>query len=189
MAILTQAEETSLLALAKEDDSAFAELYNYYFSRVYNYVHYRVDDFHAADDLTSQIFEKLFFKLKYYQSEKAVFSVWLFSIARNTITDYYRSKRRNRFTSLEIAAELIDSEPGPGDIVTFNETQRQLRKALTFLPKRERDIIALKFWSGFSNRDIARLAGISESNTGVIVFRAMRRLRIILESQGMNIYG
>lgn len=188
MVMLTQAEETSLIALANDDGSAFTELYNYYFPRVYNYVHYRVDDFHAADDLTSQIFEKLFSRLKYYRSEKATFSAWLFSIARNTITDYYRSRMRTHFTSLEITAEFIDSEPGPADIVAFNETQQHLLKALASLNQRERDIIALKFWIGSSNRDIARLVGISESNTGVILFRAMRRLRIILESQGMNIY-
>lgn len=189
MAMLSQAEETSLIALANDDDHAFTELYNYYFPRVYNYVHYRVDDFYAADDLTSQIFEKLFSRLKYYQSERATFSTWLFSIARHTLTDYYRSKKRSHFTSLEITAELSDVEKDPGDIVAFNETQQHLLKALVSLTQRERDIIALKFWSGSSNRDIARLIGISESNTGVILFRAMRRLRIVLESQGMNLYG
>ena len=189
MAMLTQAEETSLIALANSDGSAFTELYIYYFPRVYNYVHYRVNDFHAADDLTSQIFEKLFSRLKYYRSEKASFSAWLFSIARNTITDYYRNQTRAHSSSLEITAELIDSEPDPGDVAVFNETQQHLRKALASLNRRERDIIALKFWSDLSNRDIARFVGISESNTGVILFRAMRRLRIILQSQGLNIYG
>ena len=189
MAMLTQAEETSLLARANDDGSAFDELYNYYFPRVYNYVHYRVADFHVCEDLTSQIFEKLFSRLNYYQSGKAAFSAWLFSIARHTIADYYRSQARTHYTSLEITVELIDSEPDPSDIVAFNETQQHLLKALASLTQRERDIIALKFWSGSSNRDIATLAGISESNTAVILFRAMRRLRIILESQGMNIYG
>lgn len=189
MVMLTQAEEKSLIALVDEDSSAFTVLYNNYFPRVYNYVHYRVDDFHAADDLISQIFEKLFSKLKYYRPEKAIFSAWLFSIARNTITDYYRSQMRTHSTSLELTAETIDSEPGPDDIVAFCETQQHLKKALTSLTQRERDIIAMKFWSGSSNRDIARFVGISESNTGIILFRAMRRLRIILERQGLNIYG
>lgn len=182
MIILTQKEETSLIDLAKDDDSAFTELYSYYFTRIYNYVHYRVSDFHAADDLISQIFEKLYTNLKYYQPKKAAFSAWLFSVARNTITDYYRSQMRTQFTSMEISAELIDNEPDPADIVGFNETQQQLLKALASLTRRERDVIAMKFWSGYSNRNIARLVGISESNTGIILFRAMRRLRKLLES-------
>ncbi|WP_318036551.1 sigma-70 family RNA polymerase sigma factor [Candidatus Contubernalis alkalaceticus] len=142
----------------------------------------------AVEDLTSQIFEKLFSKIRHYQPERAAFSAWLFSIARNTITDYYRSRNRTNFTSLNLTADIIDSKPDPAEITAFNETKQHLLKALVSLNQRERDIIALKFWSGHSNRDIAKLIGISESNTGVILFRAMRRLRIILESQGVNIY-
>ena len=188
MLSLTQAEKISPATMANDDDSTFAELYNYYFPRIYNYVHYRVSDFHSANDIISQVFEKLLPRLNYYRPEKASFSTWLFTIARNTITDYYRSQTRTHFTSLEATAELIDSKQDPGDIVAYNETQQKLLKALASLKRRERDIIALKFWSGFSNRNIARLTGISESNTGVILFRAMRQLRIILESQGLNIY-
>lgn len=189
MDMQTYTEEILLLPQANDEDSAFTELYNNYFPRIYNYVHYRISDFHAADDIISQIFEKVFFRFNYYQSEKASFSTWLFTIARNTIIDYYRCQTRTHFTSMEITSELIDSEPDPGDIVAFNEIQQKLVKALSSLTQRERDIIALKFWSGVSNRDIARLTGISESNTGVILYRAMQRLRIILEGQGMNIYG
>lgn len=189
MEMLTQTEEISLITRANEDVSVFDELYNYYFPRVYNYVHYRISDSYVCEDLTSQIFEKLFSRLKYYQSGKATFSTWLFSIARHTIVDYYRSQSRNYNTSLEIMVEPMDSEPDPSDIVAFNETQQHLLNALASLTQRERDIIALKFWSGSSNRDIAKFIGISESNTAVILFRAMRRLRAILESQGMSIYG
>ena len=184
--MLTQPEETSLVSQTS-DNGEFADIYNYYFPRIYNYVHYRVDDFHAADDLVSQIFEKLFSKLQYYQLEKAAFSAWLFSIARNTITDYYRSQKRTQGTSLEITADLADPNPEPVDLVILNETQQHLQKALANLNQRERDIIALKFWSDSSNKEIARFMGVSESNTGIILFRTMRRLRIILESQGLNI--
>ena len=83
----------------------------------------------------------------------------------------------------------MDFKQDPCDVAAFNETQQKLLNALTTLSRRESDIIALKFWSGFSNREIAKITGISESNTGVILFRAMQRLRIILESQGLNIYG
>ena len=189
MAMLTQAEEISLISRAKDDGSVFDELYNYYFPRIYNYVHYRVADSHACDDLISQVFEKSFSKFKHFRPERAAFSVWLFSIARHTIVDYYRRQARNHNVFLEITAELIDSKPDPSDVVTYNETQQQLLIALASLTQREQDIIALKFWSGASNRDIATLTDISESNIAVILFRAMRRLRITFESQGMSIYG
>ncbi len=178
-----QTEESSLYS-AIDDNRYFIDLYNAYFSRVYNYVHYRVNDFHEADDLTSQIFVKLFTKIKHYQSEKAPFSVWIFSIARNTVTDYYRRRDRNTFASLD--ETLADSRLSPQDIVASKDILQHLHEALAALDQRKREIIALKFWTGCTNRDIAKLLGISESNTGVILFRAMRRLRQILESRGIN---
>ena len=185
MIMLTQAEEKLIIAQDNDND-AFAELYKNYFPRIYNYVQYRVADFHTAEDLTSQIFEKMVAKFKYYQPEKAVFSVWLFSIARNTITDYYRSQMRSNCTSLEMTLEIATSDLDPSDIAAFNEKKQYLLKALASLSYREREIIALKFWSGCANRDIAKIIDVSESNTGVILFRAMKRLRLILESQGMK---
>lgn len=182
----TQTEERSLVSPAN-DDRAFIELYNAYFSRVYNYVHYRVNDFHDTDDLTNQIFLKLFTKRKCYQPEKAPFSVWIFRIARNTVTDYYRRRGRNTYVSLEETEELEDSGFSPEDAVESKDMRQHLHRALASLSQREREIIALKFWSGCTNRDIAKLTGISESNIGVILFRAMRRLRQILESRGVNI--
>ncbi|MDD3704800.1 MAG: sigma-70 family RNA polymerase sigma factor [Clostridiaceae bacterium] len=175
------------LTISVDDDSAFVELYNSYFPRVSNYVHYRVDDFHEADDLTSQIFTKLFIKLEYYLPEKAPLPVWIFSIARNSVTDYYRSRNRNTYVFLEETAELSDLRFNLDDAVVSRELRQYLHRALASLSEREQEIIALKFWSGCTNRDIAKFIGISESNTGVILFRAMRRLRQILESWGINI--
>lgn len=188
MVMINQIEKTSPIKSDKDNENKFPELYNCYFSRVYNYVRYRIADFHAAEDVTSQIFLKAFSRLKYYQEEKASFATWIFSIARNAITDYYRMAGRSNFTSLEITGDLVNSEPGPVEIILGNETQQQLLQALVLLSQRERDIIALKFWGGFSNREIAQLVDISESNTGVVLFRAMRRLRKILESQGMSTF-
>lgn len=185
--MFSQTEEISLDPWANGNEATFAEIYNLYFTRVYNYVRYRVDDMHAVDDLTSEIFEKLFTGLKYYQPEKAPFSAWLFSIARHRITDYYRRRGRHSFASLEVSTDLVCSGLAPDQSLIAAEMQQHIHKALTSLGEREREIIALKFWGGFTNRDIARVTGISESNTGVILYRSMRRLRQILESQGINI--
>ncbi|MPM56559.1 ECF RNA polymerase sigma factor SigX [bioreactor metagenome] len=188
MVVLAQTEKISWTALFNNDIKIFTELYNCYFPRVYNYVHYRVSNFQDANDLTSQIFEKLFSKFKYYQSERAPFAAWLFSIARNTITDYYRLQTRTCCTSLELTQDLQNTGPGPDELVILTEMQNHLHTALSSLTQRERDLISLKFWSGLSNRDIATLTGISESNTGVILFRAMKKLRKIFESQGISSY-
>lgn len=182
-----QTEEKGLSNSAYIQEYNFTEFYNEYFTRVYNYVYYRVNNYHDTDDLTSLIFVKLFEKRNYYCADKAPIFAWVFGIARNTVTDYFRQQGRNTYVCLEATEELIDLGLSPDDIAVSNEIRRYLHKALNSLSDRERDIIALKFWSGFTNREIAKLIGLSESNTGVTLFRAMRRLRYIMEIQGVNI--
>lgn len=187
MYVLGQDKEVQLDALIKNSDKrAYTEIFEYYFPRILNYVHYRVNDYHIAEDLTSLIFERVFLNIQAYRPEKAAFSTWLFTIARNAVIDYYRNRTRTHWLSLDANDEIISHEPGPEEVAANNEMQLGILKALESLNQRARNIIALKFWSGMSNRDIARISGISESNTGVILFRAMKQLRVILERQGLN---
>ena len=164
----------------------FTEFYNEYFPRVYNYVYYRVNNYHDAEDLTGLIFYKLFEKRSLYCPDKAPIFAWVFSIARNTVTDYYRKCARDIAAPLEAAENIMDLRLGPEAIAEVNETKRHLHRALTSLNDRERDIIALKFWGGLTNREIAKAIGLSESNIGVILYRAMRRLRCMMEVQGVD---
>ncbi len=165
----------------------FTELYNEYFPRVYNYVCYRVNNYSDADDLTSLIFYKLFEKQGSYCSGKGPLFAWVFSIARNTVTDYYRRRQHNTYAPLELYENLADPGLSPVDIIENNEVRHQLRHALALLSNRERDLIALKFWSGMTNRQVAKITGLSESNIGVILFRTMRHMRQVMESQGVNL--
>ncbi|MHB8157955.1 MAG: RNA polymerase sigma factor, partial [Desulfocucumaceae bacterium] len=75
-----------------------------------------------------------------------------------------------------------------GDVVALSETRDNLLQALASLEDRERNIVALKFWGRLSNRRIAELTGLSSSNVGVILYRSMRRLRTILDGQGVKNY-
>jgi RNA polymerase sigma-70 factor (ECF subfamily) len=161
---------------------SFVEIYKTYFLRILNYVCYRVNNRHDAEDLTSQIFIKLFSKMEYYQEDKAPLSAWIFCIARNTVTDYYRSHGRQPCASLDDIVELADPCDGPDRLLDAEEMRRSLHGALQILGEREQKIIKLKFWRGFSNRSIAKMLGIGESNVGVILYRAVQRLRRILDS-------
>ncbi len=167
-------------------DDEFTEFYNEYFPRIYNYVCYRVRNYCDADDITSMVFYKLFEKRKYYCADKAPLFAWVFSIARNTVTDYYRRRGRDSHTPLEMVENMAAPGQSPADIIEANEVRQQLKRTLAFLTDRERDLIALKFWSGMTNREIAKTIGLSESNIGVILFRAIRRMRSLMEIQGVN---
>ncbi len=178
--------ESAIVSQCAVDTSAFAVLYDHYFPRVYNYIRYRVQDKDVTDDVTAQVFERALANIESYQPEKAPFAAWLFALARNAVNDYLRAQMRRRWLSLEVVSNWMSSDPQPGEIVAGNETRHQLLVALNQLSHRERDLIALKFAGGLTNRRIATLTGISESNVGVILYRAMRKLRNELTAQGVE---
>ena len=177
------ADERALIERATVESAAFAAIYEHYFPRIYSYVRYRVQDGALADDITAQIFERLLVHIGSYDSNGAPFAVWLFAIARNAVGDHLRSVRRRRWLPFDALREMASAEPRPEDIVVRGETREALLAAVAELSERERDLIALKFGAQLTNRRIASLTGLSESNVGVIVYRAVRRLRVALEGE------
>ena len=170
-------EESDLVARAKSDPDAFGAVYDHYFPRVYNFVRYRVGDPDVADDLTAKIFERVLRSLPRYRPGAVPFAVWLFKIAGNIVRDHYRGERRRRYLPLELCPDCAAAEPAPVERVVEEETKQELLAAVHNLGPREREILALKFAAGFTNREIARSTGLTESNVGVILYRIIRRLR------------
>jgi len=121
-----------------------------------------------------------------YRPERAPFAAWLFAIVRNAVNDHLRAKRRRRWLSLEVLRDRASAGPQPEEVAIHGETRAELLAAVARLSDRERDLIALKFAAGLTNRRIAKLTGLSESNVGVILYRAMQRVRAELSAQGVR---
>ena len=156
----------------------FAQRYLEYLPRVLNYVRLRVSDEPLAQDLTALTFERALSKLGTLRDDGA-FGGWLFRIARNVIGSYYRHRRR------ELPLESAADHPAPiesaeGQLIHSEELD-VLRLALASLTEREQEIIRLRFFAGLTNRAIGKAMGLREGNVAVILFRALRKLRRILE--------
>ena len=169
-----------LAVQAQTDELAFSELYEYFFPRVYNFLFARVKQSAAADEIVSVAFEKMFCHLKEYQPDKAAFSTWLFRIAQNCMTDYFRKQQRRQEAVWEDFFDPADEHPTPEGEMLIQEGCSELLAAMDQLKERERHIIELKYWSDMSNQEIAALEGISAGNVGVILFRAIGNLKKIL---------
>lgn len=169
--------EAALVARAAAEPAAFAAIYDHYFPRVYNYVRYRVREAESADDITAQALEAAWIKLASYRPERAPFAVWLFAIARNAVNDHLRAMSRRRWIPLQVLGDLPASEPEPEQVAIHHESHSRLLAAVSRLSARERDLVALKFAAGLTNRQIAELTSLGESNVGVILYRSMQRLR------------
>ena len=155
----------------------FAELYEQYLPKVFRYIGYRVGDIHLAEDLTAEVFEKALMGFSSYRSEKASFSTWLLSIARHTVIDHHRASGKRQTIPLEKAAEMSSESVSPEEEAVSREEQQRLQAYLAGLPQQEQEIISLKFGAELTNRQTAKVLGLSESNVGTKLYRAVRKLR------------
>lgn len=175
--------ELSLVARAKAEPAAFAAIYDHYFSRVYNYIRYRVGDADITDDLTASTFEAILANLEHFQPERGSFATWTFTIARNIVNDHFRQQKFRNWFSLDILRNKASSEPEPEEVFVKNEMHDRLLAAMAHLGSRDQDLIALKFGAGLSSFQISKLTSLNQNNINVSVYRAVRRLRNLLKDK------
>ena len=161
----------------------FSNIFNEYYKRIYNYTFYRVTLKQEAEDITSQIFEKVIDKIATYDKDKQSFEIWLFAVARNTINDYFRKMKRRKIISIERIFNMKSKEKSPYEIVETKDRNSELTRALNSLNDNERNLIAYKFGAQLRNTEIAGIIGISESNVGVKLHRIMKKLNKELDKE------
>jgi RNA polymerase sigma-70 factor (ECF subfamily) len=149
-------------------------LYADHLPRIYNYFRFRLASEADVEDLTARTFEKAWSARAHYRRDLAGFSTWLYQIAQNVCIDYLRSHRRH--ASLDNIVEVMADGTPEMDEERRSDLAR-LAALTASLPDRERELIALKYGAGLSNRTIAPLVGLSESNVGTILHRTVQALR------------
>jgi RNA polymerase sigma-70 factor (ECF subfamily) len=141
--------------------------------RVFNYFRYRGFDRATAEDLTSTAFEKAWRARARYRKDRAAVSTWLLAIARNVAIDHLRRSR----PEVPLEEGTARDEETPETTALRQAQLRRLQALLAALPERERELPALKYGAGATNRAIATLTGLAESNVGTILHRAVGALR------------
>lgn len=160
---------------------AFEQLYRESRDDLYAYVAGLLKNRAAAEDVTALAFERALRKWDRFDPARGTPRGWLFGIARNASLDELRKRRRET----ELDFDPPDERSEPDDQREDIERREAVSTALRDLPAAEREIIALKFFSGLTNTEIAEATGISPSNVGTRVHRAVTRLRANLE-EGSN---
>src|SRR4051812_30287666 len=142
--------------------------------RVYNFFRYRFGTSADAEDLTARTFEKAWRERHRYRRDVAAFSTWLFTIARNVGIDHLR--RARHLVPLTEASD-VPASGSPEDAAARRSDADRLAQLLIGLPERERELLALKYGAEMNNRAIAKATGLTESNVGTILHRAVQSLR------------
>lgn len=154
----------------------FSERYRQYFPRLFAYVYGRVHNAHVAEDVVADVFERAFTKADTLRNEDA-FSTWLFTIARNVIISSGRKRARETVVDPDVLKEIAPSGASVESEILSREEVKRVSELLREFPRREQDIVALKFDAELSNAQIAKIMGLSEANVRVILFRTLRKLR------------
>ena len=151
-------------------------IYRDHHGKVYGYMLSRLSDPQDAEDLTGTVFVKVFEKLDSFDESRASLSTWIYTIARNTLTDFFRTRRE--FT--EIPESLDDGSDIENEVCNA-EALRALAAALEALPQKEREIIVLHYYSGKTLKEIASRLGFSYSYVRVLQSRALEKLKDFLQ--------
>ncbi len=159
-------------ATGKVDESrvAFEALYRESRDDVYAYVAGLLRDRSAAEEVTSQVFERAWRKRRQIDRKRGTPRTWLFGIARNAALDELR--RRSKI--VHDPPEAADPITNPADAVV---DRAFLQQVLDSLSGRERELVALKFFAGLSNAEIAAVIRTSETNAGTRLHRVIEKLR------------
>lgn len=168
-----------LLEAQAGDKNALATLYSAAFDRIFKFIYYRVSHTETAEDLTEEVFIKAFKNL-HKVKKAASFQPWLYQIARNTVIDYYRSKKET--VELSEVENTLEYESTVIDTLSLEGDQKLLLSLLAELPAEQRIVIKLKFFEELSNPEIAELLHKSEGAIRVIQFRALTKLKELLRN-------
>jgi RNA polymerase sigma-70 factor, ECF subfamily len=159
------------------DREAMGFLYARYADNVYGYVRSIVHDSHEAEDVTQQVFAKLIRVIGKYEEREVPFFAWVLRVARNAALDHLR---RQRLVPVE---ELRVSDAGSGDPAATRR-MRDLREALSELPKDQCEVLVLRHFAGLSPLEIATRTGRSEGSIHGLHHRGRRALQAALISRG-----
>lgn len=176
--------EQALLERARGlDQEALAAVYDRFSDRIYRYLYRRVGDPEVAEDLTAMTFTRMLEALHTGRQWHTSFHAWLYRIAHNLAVDYFRQKNRVQTVAIEPHQALKASHP---EVDPFTETVKRLQRetlmqALGHLTKDQAQVIRLRFLEGYTIAEVARMMGKTEGAVKALQFRAICRLRSLLE--------
>lgn len=145
-------EELLETVARSRDEAAFEELYRRYARAIYGVVRKMLGDHARSEDVVQEAFANVWRAAGGYRRERGVATGWLFAIARNAAADALRAR------TLQLGGDppdVVDPEPLPDERAGAAQEAFRLHAAVDALPEREREVIALAYFDGLSQSEVA----------------------------------
>lgn len=177
--------------IQKGDEKSFAELYDLYVEKLYKFVFLKINNPAKAEEIVQDIFLKLW-KLGQDEAKREVRNVLalLYKMARFAVIDYYRSTNAAKAKEIVSIDELAASQELEITVDIEHEEEmdqeyalEQVKRALADLPEIYKDVVMMRFMDEMDYKEIAEVIGKEEGNVRVLVHRALKKLREILNSK------
>jgi len=180
--------DLELVARAREDPSAFGQLYERYVTKIYNYVYYRTGNHHDAEDLTGRVFYRALMHIDRFVDRGVPFSAWLYRIAHNLVANWHRDHSRRQELSLEDITLTGALRETPEVATEANEDHARLMRAIRDLPTERQELLILKYVQNLSNAEIGEIMGRSEGAIKSLYHRTLLSLRddLVMDSNDDN---
>ena len=181
-------DDTVLMAqIARGDASALGELYDRYGRLVYSLALHIVGDHAAAEEITQDVFTRVWQNASRYDAQRAQVNTWISRIARNRSIDVLRRRQaRVHHTSIEwgeVAPDAMVADDNPEEETLARLRQQRVQQAIQTLPEAQRQPLALAYFEGLSHREIAERLDQPLGTVKTRIRLALQRLRAILSEE------
>ncbi len=173
------ADESRLIARARNDPAAFVQLYRRHYDAVFRYCVHRLFDRQTAQDVTSVVFLSVVENFGRFRGDEQQFRNWLYKIASNAVNNHLRQAAR-RNVLLKRACEQINNQDSTD---ASAEKLALLREAVLTLRPRYQTIITLRFFENLKLTEIAEVLGCSPVTIRSQLARALAKLRKVLAKE------
>ncbi len=178
--------DSSLVRRFKQgEEKAFNQLVLRHQKRIYDLIYRMIRNHQDAADLSVEAFVRAYKGLKDFE-ERASFYVWLAKIAVNLCINFSKRERFRSFLSIFSLSERPAVTTSPARKAEEKELKLAIDRAIKSLPPRQRSCFVLKFYQGFTHRQIAQVLGISQGAVKANYFQAIKKLQKILAQYRSN---
>jgi RNA polymerase sigma-70 factor, ECF subfamily len=181
--ILEDVELLKLIARAQPD--ALSELYDRYHRLVFSLALNSVADYATAEEITLDVFTRVWEKAATYQADRAKVTTWLLSMTRHRSIDLLRQRNnhleRNQVNWADISAPAEPIDNSPEDMVELALQQESIRAAIAQLPTEQKQALALAYFRGYTHRQIAEILQQPLGTVKTRLRSAMQKLRQMLQ--------